>query len=253
MQSTGRLATVIPTALFYATALRSLSALLRTPLSGAECRDLARRRLETREPRFLDSMRRLVYAVPTSPYLALLKLAGCEYRDLELMVNQRGLEPTLEALYQDGVYLSFEEFTVATEATRGAHAVRFDFRDLDNPLLGGHLGDRTSGSRSRGRPVSISFEDIGERYAPTRYLSLEALGFFGGGAGFAGLLVGLHEVGGQSVGGDEAVAGDGEAVPLVVGEAALDVGAGGVVLEQLVFNLGDFERAVGVALEVVTA
>ena len=166
---------VIPTARWYANALRSLAALLAKPLSGAECRELTRRRLETREPRFLDCMRRLVYEVPTSPYLKLLRLAGCEYRDLELMVTQRGLDSALEALYQAGVYLSFEEFTGETEVIRGAHSVRFDSRDLDNPLLVGQLDDRTSGSRSRGRPVTISFEDIGERYAPIRYLSLEAL------------------------------------------------------------------------------
>jgi hypothetical protein len=120
----------------------------------------------TRQPQFLESMQRLVYEVPTSPYLALLKLAGCEYRDLELMVKQSGLEPTLEALYQAGVYLSFEEFTGATEIIRGAHSVRFDFRDLDNPLLAGQPDHRTSGA---GSGHAISFEDIAERYA-TRYL-----------------------------------------------------------------------------------
>ncbi|MGH2404233.1 MAG: hypothetical protein ACRDGN_07165 [bacterium] len=31
------------------------------------------------------------------------------------MARQRGLDPTLEALYQAGVYLSFQEFTGATE------------------------------------------------------------------------------------------------------------------------------------------
>ena len=170
-----RLTTVIPTARSRANALRSLSALLSAPLSGAECRDLTRTRLESRESMFLNSVRRLVYDVPTSPYLALLKWAGCEYGDLELMVRERGLEPTLEALYQDGVYLSFEEFTTVTEVVRGAHSLRFEFRDLNNPTLAGQLKDRTSGSRSGGRSVSISFEDIGERYAPARYLSLEAL------------------------------------------------------------------------------
>lgn len=171
------LSTLVSKALSYASDLRGLSALLAKPLSGADCRELTRRRLETREPRFLECMRRLVYAVPTSPYLALLKLAGCEYGDLELMVTQRGLEPTLEALYQAGVYLSFEEFTGATEIVRGAHSVKFASRDLDNPLLVGQMDDRSGGSRSRGgRPVTISFEDIDERDAPTRYWSLEALG-----------------------------------------------------------------------------
>jgi len=175
MRSARRLSTLVSEVLSYASDLRGLSALLAKPLSGAECRELTRRRLQARQPQFLESMRRLVYEVPTSPYLALLKLAGCEYRDLELMVKQSGLEPTLEVLYQAGVYLSFEEFTGATEIIRGAHSVRFDFRDLDNPLLAGQLDDRTSGSRSGGRRVSISFEDIAERYAPIRYLSLEAL------------------------------------------------------------------------------
>ncbi|MGH2405265.1 MAG: hypothetical protein ACRDGN_12515 [bacterium] len=175
MRSARRLAAVVPTVLSYANALRSLSAFLARPVSGADCRELVRGRLETREPRFLECMRRLVYEVPTSPYLALLKLAGCEYRDLERMVTQRGLDPTLEALYQAGVYLSFEEFTGGTEVTRGGRSVKFDFRDLDNPLLVGPVEERTGGSRSGGRRVSISFEEIAERTTITRYLSMEAL------------------------------------------------------------------------------
>ncbi|MGH2404234.1 MAG: hypothetical protein ACRDGN_07170 [bacterium] len=69
MQPAQRLLSLILTAQFYANALHSLSTLLARPLSGAECRELTRRRLETREPRFLDGMRRLLYEVPTSPYL----------------------------------------------------------------------------------------------------------------------------------------------------------------------------------------
>jgi hypothetical protein len=125
---------------------------------------------------FLNSVRRLIYDVPSSPYLALLNLAGCEYGDLEQMITQRGLEPTLQALYDDGVYLSFEEFTTTKEVVRGDQTLRFEFRDLDNPMLTGEMEDRTSGSRGRGRAVTISFEDIGERYASTRYLALEGLG-----------------------------------------------------------------------------
>ncbi|KRT77224.1 MAG: hypothetical protein XU14_C0017G0002 [Armatimonadetes bacterium CSP1-3] len=176
MRPTRQLPTMISTALSYTRSVRKLSVFLAKPLGSDECLELTRHRLQTREPRFLESMRRLVYAIPTSPYMRLLQLAGCEYRDLELMISQRGLERTLEALYQAGVYLSFEELVGTKEVFRGTHAVPFTFRDLDHPLLLGPLHDRSSGSRSRGRPVSISFEDLAERDAPTRFWAMEALG-----------------------------------------------------------------------------
>src|SRR6059036_1680310 len=68
---------------------------------------------------FLDLARTRIYARPSSPYLKLLKLAGCDYSDLEAQVRREGLEATLERLARQGVYLTADEFKGKKEVVRG--------------------------------------------------------------------------------------------------------------------------------------
>src|SRR5262245_43996357 len=66
--------------------LARLPAFLRRPLTVAEARSIARRRLEQRVPDFLALARAAIYERPESPYLQLLRAAGCEYGDLARLV-----------------------------------------------------------------------------------------------------------------------------------------------------------------------
>src|SRR5262245_26500913 len=51
-----------------------------------------KRALESRQENFLELLRTKVYERPSSPYLKLLKIAGCEYSDLRTEVLRYGLE-----------------------------------------------------------------------------------------------------------------------------------------------------------------
>jgi len=90
--------------------LYRLPAYLRNPLNLAECQAIVRRRIEQREADFLDLVRRSIFANRTSPYRSLLQIAGCEYGDLERLVQRDGLEKTLQVLLREGVYLTVDEF-----------------------------------------------------------------------------------------------------------------------------------------------
>jgi hypothetical protein len=75
-----------------------------------EAKRIVRERMERREEHFLRVVERSIYGYPSSPYLALLRMAGCELGDLRQMVHHKGLEDTLRALREAGVYVTFEEF-----------------------------------------------------------------------------------------------------------------------------------------------
>ncbi len=72
---------------------------MRNPVRSDQARAILRRRLERRAEDFLALMRGSVYAVPGSPYRRLLAQAGCEYKDLAVLVGREGVEGTLRALY----------------------------------------------------------------------------------------------------------------------------------------------------------
>src|SRR5687768_12785846 len=94
----------------YARFASGLPGFLRRQLSLPEAEAIVRRRLEAREANFLRLVERGIYGYPRSPYLPLLKHAGCELGDVRTMVRDKGLEGTLRALRAAGVYVSFEEF-----------------------------------------------------------------------------------------------------------------------------------------------
>lgn len=162
--------------LAYPRLFRSLARFLGRPVTLEQCKALIRQRLETREERFLQVVARYIYGYPRSPYLPLLRHAGCEYGDLQAMVRQRGLEGTLETLRDEGVYVSFEEFKGRKEVVRGGHAFRYSEHDFDNPFRGGDMEVRTGASRSRGSPISVTLDSIAENRAMCFGLMLEAAG-----------------------------------------------------------------------------
>jgi len=139
----------------YAWSLRSF---LREPVTPAFGREVIRRRLDGRPGSFLALMRQTVYGNPASPYLPLLRFAGCEYGDLERLVLTGGLEPSLQRLYEAGVYVSVEEVKGKTEVVRGNRAFTFSPQAFNNPLLPGGVQASSSGSRSTGTVTTLNLD-----------------------------------------------------------------------------------------------
>jgi hypothetical protein len=61
--------------------------LLRHDISTAHARQALMRRLGDRRAEFLDLVRETIYENPGSPYMALLRQAGCEFGDLRKLVE----------------------------------------------------------------------------------------------------------------------------------------------------------------------
>jgi hypothetical protein len=138
-----------------------LPRLLRHPIRIEDARSILRRRLERRAADFLDLVQWGVYANPASPYRALLRLAGCEYGDLNRLVTTEGLEGALGQLRQ-GVY--HRRGAQGRRATvRGSTAIQVDPPGLFSPRLAPHLLSQTSGSRGSRSVIPISLPAIVDR------------------------------------------------------------------------------------------
>ena len=149
MTSIARLVSSIPVQDIVAGArlLRSLPGFLRNPIGVEQARAILRRRLEHREGDFLALARTAIFGQAASPYRHLLRLAGCEYGDLERLVGGEGLEGALSALLQRGVYLTVDELKGRRPAVRGSTVVAVDPVRLRNPSSAFHVAGESSGSR----------------------------------------------------------------------------------------------------------
>jgi hypothetical protein len=152
-----------------------LPAFLRRPVTSDEAHAVLRRRRERRQADFLDLVRRAIYARAASPYAELLRIAGCEYGDLERLVREDGVEGALHSLYRHGVFLTVDEFKGRRAAIRGSAAIPVDPGALRNPLARSQVPGRSSGSRSGGTAVVFDLDFI-RGCAVNSLLSLEARG-----------------------------------------------------------------------------
>ncbi|MDH3444179.1 MAG: hypothetical protein OEN50_09680, partial [Deltaproteobacteria bacterium] len=129
----------------------ALPRFFREQITVQQAEEDIKRLLDTREERFLELVRSQIYERPDSPYLPLLRNAGCEFSDLESNVHRSGLEETLAKLAGEGVYLTSDEFKGKKEITRGRQSFRvspdrFERRDF-------HPGFVTHSSGTRNQPV----------------------------------------------------------------------------------------------------
>lgn len=138
--------------------LRRLPAFLRRPVTAEEARATLRDRLERREADFLALARRLIYGHAASPYRALLRMAGCEYGDLERLVRTDGPEGALAALAARGVYLTVDEFKGRRPVVRGSTRIVLDPRAFTNPVCARDVPGRSSGSRGTPTPVLVALD-----------------------------------------------------------------------------------------------
>lgn len=134
----------------------SLRGFLRGTITMEESKQAITERLRNRGRNFLRLVQEGIYQNPKSPYLKLLGVAGCEFGDIESLVNKDGIEATLQKLLADGVYLSYEEFKRNKEVVRGSHRFQFEEKDFYNPFLPVYYQAQSSGSRSTGTKTTIN-------------------------------------------------------------------------------------------------
>jgi hypothetical protein len=127
---------------------QDLPGFLRTPISVEQAEAILKHRLETRSERFLEMAQSTIYSHPRSPYLKLLRAAGCELSDLQRLVAVDGLEGALARLVGAGVYLTQDELKGQREVIRGSQRFMFADQDFDNPRLRQHFSRTTGGTRS---------------------------------------------------------------------------------------------------------
>jgi hypothetical protein len=156
----------------------SLRRYLRHRLTLEDAGRLVKNRMAHREENFLRLIERAVFAYPRSPYLALLRMAGCELGDLRALVGQKGLESALKELRAAGVYVTYEEIKGRKPIVRNQFRLEVAPRDFNNPLARRDFESRTSGSTGLAQTVGQNLDSIGDE-AVFRMLALNSYGLLG--------------------------------------------------------------------------
>jgi hypothetical protein len=133
---------------------------LRQPITLEEARAQIEQRLAQREASFLRLLERGIFAYPRSPYLPLLKLAGCEFGDIKNLLRAGGLEKTLHALRDAGVYIGFEEFKGRKPLVRGGQTIPIHPHSFDNPFLSSSYKTETGGTTGAQTRVETDLEHL---------------------------------------------------------------------------------------------
>lgn len=149
---------VLGDAKMYARFAFGLHKFLRKKITLEEARAIIKHNLANREENFLRVLQRGIYGYAESPYLPLLKWAGCEYGDLEKMVRQDGLTAAVTKLRDEGVYITFEEFKGREAIKRGGKEFPLGPNGFDNPFLSSCYVGESGGSTGAGTRVSHDLE-----------------------------------------------------------------------------------------------
>lgn len=155
-----------------------LGPFLREHLTTERCIEMSRSGFARREASFLDILERALGPDPANPYARLLRHAGITLSDIGESVRRHGLEPTLETLYDNGVYVSLDEFKGRVPIRRGSLSIDAGSHDFDNPLAHRHFVSRTGGSRSTGTRLFIDL-DLLERDAGYVHYQMDMYGLYG--------------------------------------------------------------------------
>jgi hypothetical protein len=133
---------------------------LEEPLSAERCREEIRERLRSRADNFLRVLERGIYEQPQSPFRALLLRAGAEFGDVAGLVRSEGVEEALARLYDDGVYVTYEEFKGLRAIERQGLSLSVTPADFDNPLFLPAYSAANTGSSGVGRRVRLDFDAL---------------------------------------------------------------------------------------------
>jgi hypothetical protein len=137
-----------------------LPAFLRHPISLADAEAIVRRGMERREDNFLRLLERGVFGRPNSPYARLLKLARSEMGDVREMVRRHGLEHSLRALRDAGVYVTFDEMKGREPIVRHGDSFLVSPADFSNPLLRTAYEGESGGSTGVGTRVGQDLDHL---------------------------------------------------------------------------------------------
>ncbi len=155
--------------------LWGLRAFLKETISLEEAKNIVERRLERREANFLSWVEEGIFGYSRSPYLPLLKLAGCEMGDIRNMVQERGLEKTLLSLREAGVHVSFEEYKGRKPIVRDGQVIPVDVADFDNPYVHQYYRGESGGTTGPATRVLIDLDHLAAQ-APILMLGRDANG-----------------------------------------------------------------------------
>jgi hypothetical protein len=134
--------------------------------------------MQHREDAFVRLLEKGVFGYGRSPYRPLFELAKVDLGDVRAMLHGRGLEATLLALREAGVYVTFEEFKGRQPMVRGGCEIAVQPRDFDNPYLHHYYGATSGGSTGAGTRVSTDLDHLAAE-APHYLLTDHAHGIFG--------------------------------------------------------------------------
>jgi hypothetical protein len=165
--------TILSDLKMYSRFIRGLRGFLRHTISLDEAKAIIRQRMSDRESNFLRLVKKGIFGYPQSPYLPLLKFAGCEYGDIENMVRDKGLEGTLRTLREEGIYVTFEEFKGRQPIVRKNQVTFVQDHDFDNPFLSYYYLGETGGTTGVGSRVVIELDHLAAQ-APLIMLSFDA-------------------------------------------------------------------------------
>lgn len=155
--------------------LWGLKDFFRNPITLEEARSVVHRRLEEREDNFLRLIGTGIFSNPRSPYLPLMKIAGCEFGDTRNSVRDKGIEKTLLDLRQAGVYARFEEFKGREPMVREGKTFFVHAHDFDNPYLSRYYYVTSSGSTGAGTRIPVDLSHLAAQ-APNLMLTYHAHG-----------------------------------------------------------------------------
>ena len=134
---------------------RDLPGFLRDRLDPARCRALVVEGLATRAESLRSLVAGGVFAVPGSPWFALMRHAGVTLGDVEHLIRTEGPEGALATLHDAGVYATLEEFKGTRPIRRGSLELAVGAEAFDNPLRTAHFAGSTGGSSGMRRRLLV--------------------------------------------------------------------------------------------------
>ena len=154
---------------------RAFRRFLRKPLTLEDSRALVRRQLRARSESFLRVVETGIFGNPRSPYRRLLEHAGLGFGDVARLVRDHGVDGALARLYDEGVYVTLDEFKGRRPIRRGELEFSARLSDFDNTMVTGAFPAQTSGSRGAAKRVNIDL-DLLTHEAAYECLFLDAAG-----------------------------------------------------------------------------
>jgi len=140
------------------TLIRAVPQFFRERFTLQRAEEEIKKACDDREERFLKLARAQIFERLTSPYLRLLRLAGCEFSDLQTQVRRYGLEATLQELARQGVYLTADEFKGKKEVVRGRDVFRVMPATFDNRRPSAGYMTQSSGTSNNPIRSFVSLE-----------------------------------------------------------------------------------------------